>query len=113
MSTPDPIVLAGADGVKVAPIVKIFDINEAMEDDGLTAAKLFSNDTARPALTYGDLIMLPGHVSFGVDDVKLNTKLSKNISLRVPFVSSPMDTVRPNSRESVSAVRRAQCVGSG
>lgn len=34
-----------------------------------------------------------GHINFGVDAVKLETKISKNISLRLPLVSSPMDTV--------------------
>lgn len=90
------------------PIVKIFDINEPIENDGLTAAQLFSNDIARPALTYGDIIMLPGHVSFGVDEVSLRSKLSRNIELRVPFVSSPMDTVS----EWVGLVCR-RCISSG
>ena len=35
-------------------LVPIFDVNEPMENDGLTAEQLFSNvGVARPALTYG------------------------------------------------------------
>ena len=36
---------------------------------------------------------MPGHIGFGVHDVSIETKLTKNISLHIPFVSSPMDTV--------------------
>lgn len=37
--------------------------------------------------------MMPGHISFGLQDVDISTKLTREISLKVPFVSSPMDTV--------------------
>lgn len=59
--------------------------------DGFSAASIFAD--AKIALTYDDLIMLPGFIDFGVDAISLETRFSKNISLRSPFVSSPMDTV--------------------
>lgn len=44
-------------------------------------------------LTYDDFIVLPGHIDFGVDEVSLETRFSRNIALKAPIVSSPMDTV--------------------
>ncbi len=58
--------------------------------DGYSAEAVFSNPTT---YTYDDLIMLPGYIDFTTADVKLETKLTRNITLNVPFVSSPMDTV--------------------
>lgn len=59
-------------------------------DDGFTAADLFNGHSS---YAYDDLILLPGHIDFGCDDVKLAGQFSKNIPLKVPIVSSPMDTV--------------------
>lgn len=43
--------------------------------------------------TYDDIVCMPGFIDFPTDEVSLRTKLSRNISLEIPFVSSPMDTV--------------------
>lgn len=58
--------------------------------DGVSAAELFGG---KMGYTYDDLIILPGRIDFGVDDVSLRTRLTTHISLNLPFVSSPMDTV--------------------
>ncbi len=44
-------------------------------------------------ITFDDLITLPGEIEFGVADVDLNSRVSRNYSLKTPLCSAPMDTV--------------------
>jgi IMP dehydrogenase len=44
-------------------------------------------------LSFDDVLLFPGYAGFSRSDINLSTKLTKNISLALPFVSSPMDTV--------------------
>ena len=62
-------------------------------DDGFSAAEVFESSTLRSGFTYDDLIFLPGHIDFSVEDVSLRSKVTRNMMLQTPFVSSPMDTV--------------------
>ncbi len=59
--------------------------------DGLSAHSLFGSSSH--GLTYDDFIVLPGHIDFTKDDVDLRTRFSRRIELKLPLVSSPMDTV--------------------
>lgn len=45
------------------------------------------------SLTFDDILLLPGYAGFSRSDISLETKLTKNISLKLPMVSAPMDTV--------------------
>merc|ERR1719295_1821704 len=57
---------------------------------GLSADEVFGH---KYGYTYDDLILLPGHIDFTTHEVTLNSQFSRNIPLKTPFVSSPMDTV--------------------
>ena len=61
--------------------------------DGFPASALFSGSISHATLTYDDVIMMPGQIDFGLADVDISSHITKNIKLKVPFVSSPMDTV--------------------
>jgi IMP dehydrogenase len=74
--------------------------------DGMDASTLFSSGAA---LAYDDLIVLPGYIDFAASDVRLDTALTRNIRLKRPLVSSPMDTVT----ESTMAIYMALLGGIG
>jgi IMP dehydrogenase len=53
----------------------------------------FFKHFAGNSLTYDDLILLPQFVNFSPNEVNLSTKLTEEITLNIPIISSPMDTV--------------------
>ncbi|MFX1296007.1 MAG: IMP dehydrogenase [Promethearchaeota archaeon] len=57
--------------------------------------KDFRNKLLKPteAVTFNDVILLPGWTSIEPDEAKIITNLTPNIQLNIPFISSPMDTV--------------------
>ena len=61
--------------------------------DGFTAHHIFRNPTRIQAYTYDDIILMPGHMSTSATDISLHSKISRKIRLKVPILSSPMDTV--------------------
>mgnify|MGYP000707394017 FL=1 len=64
---------------------------------------------AQEALTFDDVLLLPGYSEVTAKDVSLVTRLTKNINLNVPLVSAAMDTVT----ESRLAIALAQEGGIG
>ncbi|KAG9062955.1 IMP dehydrogenase imd4 [Linnemannia hyalina] len=60
--------------------------------DGLSAEELMDSIT-QGGLTYNDFLILPGFIDFQAHSVQLESKITKRITLKTPFLSSPMDTV--------------------
>ncbi len=58
--------------------------------DGHSAEEIFTQKTG---WAYNDFIILPGFIDFSPDDVQLESNLTRNIRLKSPLISSPMDTV--------------------
>ncbi|KAH6900314.1 IMP dehydrogenase/GMP reductase [Thelonectria olida] len=67
-------------------------LNEYKSKDGLDLHELM--DTSKHGgLTYNDFLLLPGYIGFAASEVTLDSPVTKRITLKTPFVSSPMDTV--------------------
>ena len=49
--------------------------------------------TIKEALTFDDVLLLPKYSKVLPTNTDINLQLTKNISLKVPFLSSAMDTV--------------------
>lgn len=58
--------------------------------NGFDAKSFFEN---MGGITYNDFILLPGHIDFSADEVELDADFTRNLRLKRPIVSSPMDTV--------------------
>jgi IMP dehydrogenase len=73
--------------------------------DGLSAAQLMSS-IKHGGLTYNDFLLLPGHIDFSASDVSTESRITRRVVLKTPFMSSPMDTVT----EKEMAINMAVCL---
>lgn len=84
---------ANGNGSQVADPSKALELLKAYEQrDGLSVQDLM-DETKMGGLTYNDFLLLPGYIGFPASVVDMTSKLTRNITLKTPFTSSPMDTV--------------------
>ncbi|KAG0173346.1 hypothetical protein DFQ28_008771 [Apophysomyces sp. BC1034] len=74
------------------PAQAIAALNDYGRRDGLSVEALLDEQLSG-GLTYNDFLILPGFINFAAHTTSLESKITKKISLKTPFLSSPMDTV--------------------
>lgn len=91
--------MPASNGLQVPQDAAVLSPSQALEHlktyatgDGLSMSELIDS-RQHGGLTYNDFLVLPGFIDFPASDVSLKTKVTKNVTLNTPFLSSPMDTV--------------------
>lgn len=76
--------------------------------DGLSVQELMDSQT-NGGLTYNDVLLLPGKIDFAAQEVVTETRITRNVVLKTPFMSSPMDTVTEKEMAIAMAVSQLPC----
>jgi IMP dehydrogenase len=63
---------------------------------------------AHEALTFDDVLLVPGYSEVTAKDVTVKSQLTRDISLNIPLVSAAMDTV-PESRLAIAIAAEGRC----
>lgn len=77
--------------------------------DGLAVTDLMDSQV-HGGLTYNDFLLLPGKIDFPASDVVTESRITRNVVLKTPFLSSPMDTVTESEMAISMAVSNAICL---
>ena len=74
------------------PSTAVEHLKSYSRSDGLSVAELMDS-TTHGGLTYNDFLMLPGRIDFAASEATTESRITRNVVLKTPFMSSPMDTV--------------------
>ncbi|KAJ6501589.1 IMP dehydrogenase/GMP reductase [Mycena vitilis] len=85
---PSPALLNPRDALSI--------LAEYPRSDGLSVKELMDS-RVHGGLTYNDFLLLPGKIEFPASQVLAESRITRNVVLKTPFMSSPMDTVTEGS----------------
>ena len=63
----------------------------------MDAAAVVANKIIAEAITFDDVLLIPRRSDFVPGDADVSTRLTRRVTLNVPLVSAPMDTVTESS----------------
>jgi IMP dehydrogenase len=90
------------------PSKALDELNNYPSPDGLSVNDIM-NATLHGGLTYNDFLLLPGKIDFSAHEVLTESRITRNVVLKTPFMSSPMDTVTGREMAISMAVRLQRC----
>lgn len=94
---------------RCAGSIPTFDALFEKGTEGLALAKIISSITGDAALTFDDVLLQPARSDVLPTAVNVSTRVTKDIELNIPIMSSAMDTVT----ESAMSIAMAQAGGMG